>query len=98
MKQKRYHCWAAVGHNFKSELIFYEMPGNSNRKMSQHVYIDSILEAVVKTWLEAGEDFVLEEDDDSEHGSGKSNIIRDWKDEHGLKYYFNCPTLQIFHL
>lgn len=48
--------------------------------MSQRVYIDSILEAVVKPWLEAGEDFVLEED-----------IVRDWKAEHGLKYYFNCP-------
>lgn len=25
-KQKRYHCWAAVGWNFKSKLIFYEVP------------------------------------------------------------------------
>lgn len=68
-KQKRYYCWAAVGYNFKSELIFYEVPGNSNGKMGQRVYIDSILEAVVKPWLEAGEDFVLEED-----------IVRDWKE------------------
>lgn len=24
------------------------------------------------------------------HGSGKSNIVRNWKDEHNLKYYFSC--------
>ncbi len=80
-----------MGYNFKSELIFYEVPGNSNGKMSQRVYIDSILEAVVKRWLEAGEDFALEEDGDSGHGSGKSNIVRDWKAEHWLKYCFNYP-------
>lgn len=80
-----------MGYNFKSELIFYKVPGNSNKKMSQHIYIDFILEAVVKPWLEAGEDFVLEEDGDSGHGSGIINIARDWKAEHRLKYYFNCP-------
>lgn len=76
-KQRRYHCWAAVGWNFKSELVFYGVPGNTTGKMSQCVYIDSILEPVVKPWLEAGEDFVLEEDGDSGHESGKSNIVRD---------------------
>ena len=90
-KQKRYHCWAAVGWNFKSELIFYEVPSNSNGKMSQKVYIDFIQESVVKTWLETDPKFVLEEDGDSGHGSGKDNIVRRGKDEHGLKYYFNCP-------
>ena len=88
-KQKRYHYWATVGWNFKSELIFDEVPGNTNGKMSQCVYIDSILELVVKPWLEVGEDFVLEEDRDSGHGSEKSNIVRDQKDGHNLKYYFN---------
>ena len=33
-KPKRYHCWLAVGWNFESELIFYEVPGNTNGKMS----------------------------------------------------------------
>lgn len=23
---------------------------------------------------------------------GKSNIVRNWKDEHNLKYYFNCAN------
>ena len=91
--QKRKHAWASVGYNFKSEITFYDVPGNVNGKMSQQVYIDSILEPVVKPWLEnqGGERFTLEEDGDSGHGPGKSNIVRTWKEKNGLKTYFNCP-------
>lgn len=64
-----------LGYNLKSELIFYEVPGNSNGKMNQRVYINSILEPIVKPWLKAGEDFVLEKNNDSGHGS-------DWKAEY----------------
>lgn len=45
---KRHHCWAAVGHGFKSDIYFYEVPGNTNGKMSQRVSIDQILQPVVK--------------------------------------------------
>ena len=71
--KKRYHCWAAVGHNFKSDIHFYEVPGNTNGNMSQQVYIDQILEPIVKPWIQAHQDFVLEEDGDSGHGPGKSD-------------------------
>ncbi|KAK3291257.1 uncharacterized protein B0H64DRAFT_436110 [Chaetomium fimeti] len=27
---RRLHCWAAVGHDFKSPLVWYNVPGNSN--------------------------------------------------------------------
>jgi hypothetical protein len=90
--RKRFHCWAAVGWNFKSELTFYEVPGNSNGKMSQRAYIDQILEPVVKPWLEAGHDFVLEEDGDSGHGPGRDNIVKSWKHDHHLQHYFNCAS------
>lgn len=43
--------------------------------MKQEVYINQILGLVVKPWLEGGHDFVLEEDNDSGHGPGKSNIV-----------------------
>ena len=89
--KKRHHCWAAAGHDFKSDIYFYRVPGNSNGKMSQRVYIDSILEPIVKPWIEAKHDFVLEEDGDSGHGPGKSNIVRTWKQNNDLKHYFNCP-------
>lgn len=56
--KKLYHCWAAVGHNFKSDIYFYNVPGNTNGKMSQQVYIDQILEPIVKPWIKAHHDFV----------------------------------------
>jgi len=37
---------------------------------------------------------MLEEDGDSGHGGGNSskrNIIKAWKEEHGLKHFFNTP-------
>lgn len=44
--RKRYHCWAAIGHEFKSDINFYEVTGNTNGKMSQKAYIDKILEPI----------------------------------------------------
>lgn len=52
--------------------------------MTHRVYIDSILEPVIKPWI-------LEEDGDSGHGGGiATNPVRRWKAEMGLKHYFNC--------
>lgn len=46
--RKRYHCWAAIGHDFKSDIIFYKVAGNTNKKMSKQAYINQILEPIVK--------------------------------------------------
>ncbi len=73
------HCWVAVGYNFKSDMIFYDVPTNKNGKKTHQVYIDSIHKPVVKPWLEAGDEFVLEEDGDSGHGTGRANPVRKWK-------------------
>ena len=89
---KKKHAWAAVGLNFKSDIRLYDVPGNTNEKMSQRVYIDQILKPVVKPWLDRGDDFCLEEDGDSGHGTSKNNIVRKWKEENGLKSYFNCAS------
>lgn len=86
------HAWAAIGWNFKSELIFYDA-GNSNGKMNHHTYRDQILEPIVKPWLKhgGGHDFVLEEDGDSGHGySSGTNIVKDWKVQNGLTTYKNA--------
>ena len=91
--RKRKHCWAAVGYNFKSDIYFYDVPSNSNGKMTHQVYIDAILDPVVKPWLERGDDFVLEEDGDSGHGTGKRrNAVKKWKLDHDLEHYFNCSS------
>ena len=66
--KKRHHCWAAVGHNFKSEIYFYEVVG-------QQVYINQILDTIVKPWIQAHQDFVLEEDADLGHRPRRSNIV-----------------------
>ena len=91
--QKRKHVWAAVGYNFKSDLVFYDVPGNGNGKMSLQVYRDKILKPIVKPWIDKAKannaHFTLEEDGDSGHGTGKSNICRTWKKKHLLDCYFN---------
>lgn len=89
---KQQHCWAAVGHNFKSDIHFYNVPGNGNDKMSMQVYLEQILKPIVKPWIDNHPRFVLKEDSDSGHGTGKSNTVRSWKKENKLEYYFNCPS------
>lgn len=91
--RKRQHFQAAIRWNFKSDITFYDVPGNSNRKMTHRVYIDSILEPVVKPWLEASDDFVLEEDGDSGHSYNKNrtnNIVTKQKKQYGLITIKNC--------
>ncbi|KJR83659.1 uncharacterized protein SPSK_00188 [Sporothrix schenckii 1099-18] len=58
--------------------------------MTLQVYRDQILEPVVGQWIRDGQSFVLEEDNDSGHGTGKVNIVRTWKRKNGLNSYFNC--------
>lgn len=89
---KKLHAQAAVGFEFKSPLTFYKIPSNNNGKMTQKAYIEQILKPVILLWIERGDDFVLEEDGDSGHGLGKSNIVRTWKEENKLEYYFNCHS------
>lgn len=57
--------------------------------MAHQVYIDSILEPIVRPWLEDKQYFVLEEDGDSGHGTSRKNPVRSWKEENGLESYFN---------
>ena len=65
--KKKLHVWAAIGWNFKSGLVFYDVPGNSNGKMSHQAYLGNILEPIVKPWIQQVQKgqidpFVLEED------------------------------------
>jgi hypothetical protein len=65
--------------------MFYDVPGNTNGKMSKQVYRDKILEPIVKPWCERvsrglADPFILEEDGDSGHGTAAvSCIIHKWK-------------------
>jgi hypothetical protein len=89
------HIWAAVGYNFKSDLTFYNTPGNKNSKLSLKVYRNDILELIVKPWLTdlKQKPFILEEDNDSGHGGGShNNIVAKWKCDNNLDHYFNSPN------
>lgn len=46
--------------------------------MSLQVYIDQILEPVVKPWLLEKQDFVLEEHGDSGYGKAKNRNVERW--------------------
>lgn len=89
-QQKKVHAWGAIGYDFKSDLIFYEVDTNGNGKMSHEVYLDSVLKPVVLSWKLAGHDFVLEEGGDSGHGTSKHNPVRVFKERNGIECYFNC--------
>ncbi|KAI1292546.1 hypothetical protein F5Y03DRAFT_375618 [Xylaria venustula] len=85
-------AWAAIGWNFKSRLVWYTVDDSSNGAITLQAYRDQILEPVVKQWIDEGQDFILEEDGASGHGGNSTNnIVRQWKEKNGLKYFFNCP-------
>ena len=99
-QSKRVHFWGAIGYNFKSPLIEYTVPSNTNGKMTQEVYVNQILNEEVIKWTKEPVEWVLEEDNDSGHGAkGLNNKVNQWKRAHGMsqskdnlhKWYFNCP-------
>ena len=61
--------------------------------MSLKVYRDTILKPVVGEWLRRGDNFVLEENNDSGYGISKKNIVRTWKEQNNLTYFFNLAEL-----
>lgn len=65
--KKCYHYWAIMGYNFKLDINFYKISRNSNRKISQKVYINQIFQLIVKFSIDAHHDFVLEKDGNSSH-------------------------------
>ncbi|KAF7561409.1 hypothetical protein G7046_g2742 [Stylonectria norvegica] len=93
---KKVHAWAVVGYDFKSELVFYEESTNPNCTgvMTMSEYRDKVLQKVVKPWLTTlgPQAFILEEDTEYfAHGScSKVNLAQQWKEENGLRCYFNC--------
>jgi hypothetical protein len=82
----RYHAWAAVCYNSKSELILYEA-SNTNGKMTQKIYLEQIL-PIVQSWIDRGDTFILEEDRDS---AQKGKCVMQKKKEMGLDFYLNAP-------
>ncbi|KAF2627901.1 hypothetical protein BU25DRAFT_431205 [Macroventuria anomochaeta] len=91
-EMNKIHAWAAIGYNFKSPLTFYNISSNKNGKMTQCAYIDQVLKPLVKPWVDRGDRFWLEEDNNSGHGPGKSNIVRTFKKDNSIQSFFNAPS------
>ena len=89
---KKQHCWAAVGHNFKSDIHFYDVFKNINEKLTLKAYLKQVLKPIVKPWIKNHFCFVLKKNDDSDHETGSKNIIKIWKQKNKLKHYFNCAS------
>ena len=59
--------------------------------MTLYTYVNTILKGPIKQWIHQRHNFVLEEDRDIAHGiADNNNIARIYKQETGLKYYFNA--------
>lgn len=59
--------------------------------MSLQVYLNQILELIIKPWILKGHDFALEEDRDNGHDKAKNNnIVQKWKIKNRLEYFFHC--------
>lgn len=100
-KEKKYHAWAMIGWNYKSPLVWYEVPSNENGKMTQEVYTTQILPHVINAMqLPAcgdpqqgtdrvdGSELVLEEDGDTGHTGSKAARF---KRDHHINSYINAP-------
>lgn len=87
------HVWAAIGWNFKSPLIYYEVK-DPQGAITHKAYIEQILEVEVVKWIQRGDTFVLEQDGASGHGGGpkarKNNPVALWLRNHNIDTYFNC--------
>jgi hypothetical protein len=99
-EEERYkiHVWAAIGHNFKSELNFHENTANRNGKMTQKNYISQILELVVKPLVEALHRFVLADDDNAGHGSSVAIAFELGRRTTALKTISITTPLLLYHL
>jgi hypothetical protein len=68
--------------------------------MTKKIYLEQILKGTVQKWIEKGEDFILEEDRDSGHGTSKKRRkdgqyaceVARWKEQNKVHCYFNAPS------
>ena len=75
-------------------LIWCEVKSTSEKDgaLSQHAYINNVLDPVVKKWLLRGDKFVLKEDGASGHNPHTNgNIVKMWRERHGLVPFTDTP-------
>ena len=58
--------------------------------MNIKVYKERILKKVMEGWINKGDKFILEEDQDSGYDVGQQHDLRIYKEQIGLEYFFNA--------
>ena len=86
-----FHCWAQVGWECKSDLVFLNMAGNEQGAISPEMYIHGILEPHVMPFISPG--YILQEEGDMGLDASPGSAVEQWKVAHGLQYYISPPEL-----
>ena len=87
----RFYCWAQVGWDFKSELVFLNMEGADDGGVRPEVYIHGVLEPHVLPFISP--DYILQEEDDMGHDAAPGSAVEQWKMAHDLQYYISSSQL-----
>lgn len=88
----RWHCWAMVGWNFKSNLFFYDY---RDRQVSDPNYLE-ILRRMVLPALEQNPSIFLMEDPEAQYEGNVTVDIATFKQRNNIQSAFNaarCPDL-----
>ena len=86
-----FHCWAQVGWDFKSPLVFLNMAGLNDGKVGSEMYIHGILEPHVLPFISS--DYILQEEDDVGHDATPGGVLEHWKVAHGLQFYISSSDV-----
>ena len=90
------YIWAMVGYNFKSELVIYDI-GKEGDHLNMKWYYDELFVPIVCREFEkaslANEPFILEEDNDTAHGTMYNTKMNDIERLRGsMDAYYNPPN------
>ncbi|EGP82577.1 uncharacterized protein MYCGRDRAFT_51173 [Zymoseptoria tritici IPO323] len=88
-----FHCWAMVGWDFKSELVFYNKGGNLTQQQYLYRIFKPHIEPVWRQHVADQLPFILEEDNDGSHGtrSTDNDVHRYKMSLQGFLWYANSP-------
>lgn len=62
-------------HNFRLDIILYNIPNNINGKILFQLYINQIMKPVIKLMLFKKKNFILKEDNNSKQSKAENNNI-----------------------
>ena len=89
-EEEKSECIAGVLLVISFKALYFINSGSKSGNMTPNVYVQDILEPVVKSWVECSDHFILEEERDWAHGLGRKSAAKQWKESREVEYYFSC--------